>query len=212
MTKVRFVVLAASAVTLSATVAGAQNVPPGQMPPAGLCRIWIDGVPAGRQPHSTDCATARRNAPANAHVLYGGDVRHTVNGQYDARRDPRSPSYDARYDPNSRAYDPRYGQNTTTGTYDPRYGTNNGTVNDPRYGRNGTTNNGTYDPRYSRNGTTNGTYDPRHSTTSDGTYDSHMSQKDREKWERKHEKEREKADRKNHKDHDKDHDGDQGDR
>ncbi len=170
--------------------------------PAGLCRVWIDGVPPGRQARATDCVTARRTAPAHSHVLYGGDLHRigtangTVNGQYDARRDPRSPSYDARYDPNSGQYDPRYGQNRTTGTYEPRYGTNganNGTVNDPRYGRNGTT-------------TTNGTYDPRYSTTSNGRYDSRMSQKEREKWEKKREKEHDKAERKNHKDHDGDRD------
>ena len=189
MTKLRFIVLAASAVTLAATGAGAQSVPPGQMPPAGLCRVWIDGVPPGRQARPTDCTTARRSAPANAHILYGGDARlrnGTANGQYDARRDPRSASYD-----------PRYGQHTTNGTYDPRYGTNSGNVNDPRYGHTGTTNNGTYDPRYDRNG-----------TTTNGTYDGHESQKDREKWEKKHDKQREKAERKNHKDRDRDGDHD----
>ena len=42
---------------------GNQGVPPGQMPPAGMCRIWIDGVPPGRQPRPTDCATARARVP-----------------------------------------------------------------------------------------------------------------------------------------------------
>ena len=33
-------------------------VPPGQMPPAGLCRVWYDGVPPGRQPGVTSCSEA----------------------------------------------------------------------------------------------------------------------------------------------------------
>ena len=55
------------------------RVPPGQMPPAGMCRIWIDGVPPGRQPAATDCATAERNRPSNARVLYGSEARGTVS-------------------------------------------------------------------------------------------------------------------------------------
>ncbi|MGI8496781.1 MAG: hypothetical protein ACR2OG_04250 [Gemmatimonadaceae bacterium] len=48
-------------------------VPPGQHPPAGMCRVWIDGVPPGQQSAPTDCATATHNVPANAHVIYGDD-------------------------------------------------------------------------------------------------------------------------------------------
>ena len=47
------------------------RIPPGQMPPAGMCRIWIDGVPPGRQPAPTDCQTAVANKPANARVIWG---------------------------------------------------------------------------------------------------------------------------------------------
>jgi hypothetical protein len=50
-----------------------QTVPPGFYPPAGMCRIWINGVPAGQQPAPTDCASAVRNRPANARVLFGDD-------------------------------------------------------------------------------------------------------------------------------------------
>ena len=49
------------------------------MPPAGLCRIWIDGVPPGRQPAPTDCATAERTRPNNARVLYGTESRGAVS-------------------------------------------------------------------------------------------------------------------------------------
>lgn len=51
----------------------AAKVPAGHWPPRGMCRIWIDGVPPGRQPAPTDCATAVRNKPANARVIYGDD-------------------------------------------------------------------------------------------------------------------------------------------
>jgi hypothetical protein len=50
-----------------------QIVPPGFFPPAGMCRIWINDVPAGQQPAPTDCASAVRNRPANGKVLFGDD-------------------------------------------------------------------------------------------------------------------------------------------
>ena len=50
---------------------GNNGVPPGQLPPAGMCRIWIDGVPPGHQPAPTDCATAQAQRPANARIIYG---------------------------------------------------------------------------------------------------------------------------------------------
>ena len=54
-----------------------QIVPPGFFPPAGMCRIWINGVPAGQQPAPTDCASAVRNRPANGRVLFGDDPPKT---------------------------------------------------------------------------------------------------------------------------------------
>jgi hypothetical protein len=50
------------------------DVPPGQMPPAGTCRIWLDGLPPGHQPLPTDCQTAFRDAPPDARVLVGAGV------------------------------------------------------------------------------------------------------------------------------------------
>jgi hypothetical protein len=52
-----------------------QIVPPAFYPPAGMCRIWINQVPAGRQPAPTDCASAVRNRPANGRVLFGDQPR-----------------------------------------------------------------------------------------------------------------------------------------
>jgi hypothetical protein len=40
-------------------------------PPAGLCRVWLNGVPASQQPAPTDCASAIRNRPSNAAVVFG---------------------------------------------------------------------------------------------------------------------------------------------
>lgn len=48
-------------------------VPPGYAPPAGMCRIWIKGVPPGQQPAPTDCSSAVRNRPANGKVLFGDE-------------------------------------------------------------------------------------------------------------------------------------------
>jgi len=50
---------------------GSSRIPPGQLPPRGMCRVWIDGVPPGQQPPVTDCATAERNRVANSRVIYG---------------------------------------------------------------------------------------------------------------------------------------------
>jgi hypothetical protein len=77
--------------------------------PAGRCQIWIEGLPASRQPAPTDCETARRRAPSNARIIYGaGTTRGGVyypNGKYDPRYDPKSSKYDPRHGRN----DGRYG-------------------------------------------------------------------------------------------------------
>ncbi len=63
-----------------------QIVPPGFFPPAGMCRIWINGVPAGQQPAPTDCASAVRNRPANGRVLFGDDPPKTKKGKSDKNK------------------------------------------------------------------------------------------------------------------------------
>ncbi len=49
------------------------RVPREYQPPAGMCRVWVDGVPPAQQPAPTDCAAAVRNKPANGWVIYGED-------------------------------------------------------------------------------------------------------------------------------------------
>jgi hypothetical protein len=60
-----------------------EKIPPGQEPPPGMCRIWLNGVPPGQQPAPTDCATAVRNRPANGRVIFGDDY-------VDGRKRPKS--------------------------------------------------------------------------------------------------------------------------
>ena len=106
MPRLRMGFFAGTALVAATSLSGAQGtvVPASQMPSAGMCRVWVSGVPAARQAAQTDCATARANAPANARILYGPQqnglrVNDPRNAGYDPRRDPRSPSYDPRYDP-----------------------------------------------------------------------------------------------------------------
>jgi len=58
-----------------------QIVPPGFFPPAGMCRIWLNDVPANQQPAPTDCASAVRNRPANARVLFGDEPQKGKKGK-----------------------------------------------------------------------------------------------------------------------------------
>lgn len=46
------------------------SIPKDKLPPKGMCRVWVDGVPAARQPAPTDCASAVRNRPPNARVIF----------------------------------------------------------------------------------------------------------------------------------------------
>jgi len=60
-----------------------QGIPPGQLPPAGQCRVWYDGRPPGQQPRPTNCDTAERIASRDreARVIYGTDRNARVNGR-----------------------------------------------------------------------------------------------------------------------------------
>lgn len=57
---------------------GSVDVPPGHLPPAGQCRVWVQGTPPGQQAEPTDCETAMRTAATmqSARVVYGrGDLK-----------------------------------------------------------------------------------------------------------------------------------------
>lgn len=62
------------AMPLAAQQGRGDPVPRDYRPPPGMCRIWIDSVPPGRQPEPTDCPTALRRRPPNARVVFGDDV------------------------------------------------------------------------------------------------------------------------------------------
>src|SRR3954471_13197779 len=53
------------------------SIPAQARPPKGMCRIWLDGVPAAQQPAATDCPTAIRNRPTNGRVIFGDDADST---------------------------------------------------------------------------------------------------------------------------------------
>ena len=48
------------------------SVPPGHLPEPGECRVWIPGVPPGRQPRpkSRDCTGIAAVAPPGSWILY----------------------------------------------------------------------------------------------------------------------------------------------
>ena len=49
------------------------DIPPSERPPPGMCRVWLDKVPATSQPAPTSCAKAIQTHPANGHVIFGED-------------------------------------------------------------------------------------------------------------------------------------------
>ena len=65
---------------------GEEEVPKAYRPPPGMCRIWLDKVPAKQQPAPTDCPTAIRNRPPNGKVLFGDDYRDRP--EKSERKDP----------------------------------------------------------------------------------------------------------------------------
>lgn len=67
-----------------------QGIPPGHLPPEGLCRVWYDGVPPGRQPRPTGCYEAERIASRDpaARVIYGGGSNRNAPIYRDDQRYP----------------------------------------------------------------------------------------------------------------------------
>lgn len=69
-----------------------QGVPPGQLPPAGQCRVWYEGRPPGQQPRPTSCDNAERIASRDryARVIYGTDRNARGNGRRNRDIDNRN--------------------------------------------------------------------------------------------------------------------------
>lgn len=126
MQKIRLALTVGAALAAAASSAEAQGgrvaaIPSAQQIPAGMCQVWIRGVPVHQQPAPTDCATARATAPANSRIIYGSRTtahQGTVLDPHDPRLDPTNPAYDPRLDPRNSQYDPRYDPRSPH--YDPR--------------------------------------------------------------------------------------------
>ena len=85
---------------------GHRHIPPGHLPPAGMCRIWYPGTPPGHQPPPGDCRTLSRQVPRGA-LLISRDRSWTYEerqrpdyyyhkhyaGRPDWHEDHRSPPY-----------------------------------------------------------------------------------------------------------------------
>jgi len=77
---------------MAPAASGSVNVPVAMLPPAGLCRIWINEVPASQQPAPTDCATALRQKPANGTILYGPTERDSMGERFEEQARARRES------------------------------------------------------------------------------------------------------------------------
>lgn len=67
------------------------EIPANMRPPAGMCRVWLDDVPAAQQPAVTDCPTAVRNRPAKGRVIFGDDYVAKKAKDTSAKTPSRSP-------------------------------------------------------------------------------------------------------------------------
>jgi hypothetical protein len=115
-------------------VARAQGVPPGQLPPANMCRVWYEGQPPGRQPRPTSCREAESVASRtrNARVVYGENVYADRSGYYgnDTRTYP--------YPDNDRGVNRIPGRDRVPGgIYGQRYPNDRRYPNDQRYPNSG---------------------------------------------------------------------------
>lgn len=101
-----------------------QGIPPGQMPPDGLCRVWYDGRPPGQQPRATNCDEAERVASRNrnARVIYGSDRndRNDRNGRGVWRDDDRNDRRGGNFGIRSEAYTRGYEDGLQKGREDAR--------------------------------------------------------------------------------------------
>jgi len=65
------------------------GIPPGHLPPPGMCRIWFPGRPPGHQPKPGNCHRLSQKVPPGAWLLSRSEsdpkhVQVTVFDKYDA--------------------------------------------------------------------------------------------------------------------------------
>ena len=53
----------------SPSTAASLGIPPGHLPPPGMCRVWLPGEPPGHQPKSRGCSNIERTAPAGSYIV-----------------------------------------------------------------------------------------------------------------------------------------------
>ncbi|HEX2449821.1 MAG TPA: hypothetical protein VHJ69_01700 [Gemmatimonadales bacterium] len=53
------------------STAATLGIPPGHLPPAGQCRVWMPGKPPGHQAKARGCANIEAFAPAGSWIVYG---------------------------------------------------------------------------------------------------------------------------------------------
>lgn len=69
-----------------------QEVPARLLPPPGMCRVWVDNVPARQQPAPTDCANAIRNRPPNGRVIFAEEASRDPRRRTQPRNEERPPA------------------------------------------------------------------------------------------------------------------------
>ena len=97
-----------------------QGIPPGHLPPEGLCRVWYDGVPPGHQPPPTGCYEAERIASRDrrARVVYGGGSHRNAPIYRDDRQYPGDIRRDDDRFPDDRRYPTTDGRRPNPGGQD----------------------------------------------------------------------------------------------
>jgi hypothetical protein len=121
--------MALELLTVSVSAQGrrdSQGIPPGQLPPAGQCRVWYEGRPPGQQPRSTNCRDAERIAARDrsARVIYGSGTVYEQQGRAIPRQIPRvpgsRPNVDGRDQYSTAGYDQGYSDGYDKGREDGR--------------------------------------------------------------------------------------------
>jgi hypothetical protein len=72
----------------AARTAATLDIPPGHLPPPGMCRVWLPGKPPGHQPKARTCADIERSAPAGSWIVQrpGQDKKFVHVRMVDQRR------------------------------------------------------------------------------------------------------------------------------
>lgn len=53
----------------SPSTAATLGIPPGHLPPPGMCRVWMPDEPPGHQPKSRNCSGIERTAPVGSYIV-----------------------------------------------------------------------------------------------------------------------------------------------